>query len=130
CPHSAQVLNGYPIAATDVQSQKVGMQFFAISKEVAHIDGACGSPKQTNDMEEGGKRKSPLRFRQSSSKDGLQDDAADKPDESKSLADAGQQFGAVEILRSPSGAVLRVQPSGESCACESGGKEQPWIQSM
>src|SRR6202140_1784790 len=109
------VLIGDPVAITDVKSQEIRMQLFALSNEVAHVDGAGGPAEYTDGVEESRKRKDPLRFGQSPREDCLQHDAADEPDEGKSLSDASQQLGAVKVLSRPRGGVQRVQPGSERC---------------
>src|SRR5580698_3822261 len=69
----------------------------------------------------------PFCFCQAAGEDCLQHNAANQPDESKSLADADEQFRAIEILRCPSRGVLRTQPAGKGRTSESSGKQQAWI---
>src|ERR1700722_3279269 len=78
-------------------------------------------------MEEGREREDPLRLRQSTRKDGLQNDAADKADESKCLSNSSQQFGGVKIRSRPRAAVLRVQQCSECGTRQTGRHDQPWI---
>src|ERR1700756_4092034 len=118
------VLIGDPIAITDVKSQEIRMQLFALSNEVAHVDGAGGPAEDTDDVKESRKSKNPIRFGQSSREDCLQHDAADKSNESKGLPDAGEQLGAVKVLCCPSGGVQRVKPGSKRCACKPAREKQ------
>src|SRR5882724_5239251 len=117
-----------PIPTADVQSQQVRMQLFALSNEVAHVDGAGGPAEDTDGVKESRKSKDPLRFGQSPREDCLQYDAADKSDESKRLPEAGQQLSTVEVLGRPGAAVFRIQPGGKGSAAKSDGEEQTGIE--
>src|SRR4029077_624989 len=115
------------VATTYVESQEVRVQLFALSNEVAHVDGARGPAEYADSVKESRKSKDPLRFRQASGEDGLQHDAADEPDEGKTLSDASQQLGAVKVLGRPCGGVQRVQPGSERCTSKASGEEQARI---
>src|SRR5882672_1101470 len=123
------VLIGDPVAITDVKSQEIRMQLFALSNEMAHVDGAGGAAEYADGVKESRKSKDPLRFGQSPREDCLQYDAADKSDESKRLPYAGEQLGAVEVLGRPCGGIQRVQPGRERCTSKATGKEQARIKS-
>src|SRR5258708_20070977 len=103
------------------------MQLFALSNEVAHVDGAGGPAEYTDGVKESRKSKDPLRFGQSSREDCLQYDAADKSDESKPLSDAGEQLGAVKVLSRPRGGVQRVQPGTERSTTNAPAEEETGI---
>src|SRR5882724_9668929 len=94
---------------------------------MAHVDSACGAAEYTDGVKESRKSKNPLRFGQSPCEDRLQDDAADKSDESKRLPDAGEQLGAVEVLGRPRAAVLRIQPGSKSSTRKAHGEEETGI---
>src|ERR1700690_3262209 len=94
---------------------------------MAHVDGACGAAKYTDGMKVSRKGQDPLGFCQSTGEDCLQHNAADKPDESKRLPDAGEQLGAVEVLGCPPTAVLRIQPGSKGSTGKPNGEEQPWV---
>src|SRR5882757_2342704 len=104
------VLIGDPVAGTDVESQEVRVKLLPLSYEMAHVDGACSAAEYADGVKESRKGQDPLRFCQSPREDCLQHDAADKSDKCKSLPDAGEQLGTVEVLRCPRAAVLRIQP--------------------
>src|SRR5271163_2976710 len=103
------------------------MQLFALRQKMAHVDGACGAAEYADDVKESRKGQDPLRFGQSPREDCLQHDAANKSDESKRLSDAGEQFGAIEILGCPSGAVLSVQPSSKGSTGKADGEDKTGI---
>src|SRR5258707_4120473 len=94
---------------------------------MAHVDSACGAAEYTDGVKESRKGKDPLRFGQSPREDRLQHDAADKSDECKRLSDAGEQFGAVEVLSRPRAAVLRIQPGSKGSTSKAGGEEETGI---
>src|ERR1700720_649796 len=121
------VLTGDPVAITDVKSQEIRMQLFALSNEVAHVDGACGAAEYADGVKESRKGKDPLRFGQSPCEDRLQHDAADKSDESKRLPHAGEQLGAVKVLGRPCAAVLRIQPGSKGSARKADGEEETGV---
>ena len=104
------------------------MQLFALSNEMAHVDGACGPAEYADGVKESRKGKDPLRFGQSPREDCLQHDAADKSDESKRLSDAGQQLGAVEVLGRPRAAVLRIQPGSKGSTGKADSEEEAGIE--
>ncbi len=58
----------------------------------------------------------------------LQDDASHQSYKRNRLSDAGEQLGAIVILRGPGSGVLRVQVDGESCAGKAGSQQQPRVQ--
>src|ERR1700722_826172 len=78
-------------------------------------------------MKEGRKTEGPLCLCQAAGEDGLQHNAADQSDESKSLSDTDEQFRAIEVLRSPSGGVLRAQPGSECRTGKPRGEQQARI---
>src|SRR5689334_9777014 len=121
------ILISDPVASADVKSQEVRVQLFTLRQKMAHVDGACGATEYTDGMKEGRKGQDPLRFGQSSREDCLQHDAADQPDESKRLPDAGEQLGAVEVLGRPRAAVLRIQPGSKSSTSKTDGQEEAGI---
>src|SRR5712691_8306973 len=94
---------------------------------MAHIDGACSAAEYTDGVKESRKGQDPLRFGQSTGEDCLQHDAADKSDESERLPDAGEQLGAVEVLRGPRAAVLRIQPGRKSSTGKADGEKKTGI---
>src|SRR5882672_12111969 len=122
------VLIGDPVAITDVKSQEIRMQLFALSNEVAHVDGAGGPAEYADGVKESRKSKDPLRFGQSPREECLQDDAADKSDERKRLPDAGEQLSAVKVLSRPRGGVERVQPGSDRCTSKPAGEEETGIE--
>src|SRR5882762_11560064 len=72
-----------PVAATDVQTQEIRVQLLAVGEKMAHVYGSCSSSKQSNGMEERRECQDPLRFRQPTSENDLQDNASHQPYESK-----------------------------------------------
>src|SRR5882762_9528439 len=94
---------------------------------MAHIDSACGAAEYADGVKESRKGQDPLRFRQSPREDGLQHNAANKPDKCKSLSGAGEQLGAVEVLGCPRAAVLRIQPGSKSSTSKADGEEETGI---
>src|SRR5882757_102972 len=94
---------------------------------MAHVDGACRAAEYTDGVKKGRKSKDPLRFGQSAREDCLQHDAADESDESKGLPDAGEQLGAVEVLRRPRAAVLRIQPGSKGSTGKADGEQETRI---
>src|SRR6266436_367002 len=111
-----------------MQSQQVRVQLFALRHKMAHVDGACGAAEYTDGMKVSRKGQDPFRFGQSPCEDRLQHDAADKSDECKRLPDAGEQLGAVEVLRRPRAAVLRIQPSSKGSTRKADGEEETGIE--
>src|ERR1700690_4429939 len=95
-----------------------------------HVNGACCAAEYAVGVKICRKGQDPLRFRQRPREDCLQHDAADKSDESKCLADAGQQFGTVEVLGCPRAAVLRIQPGSKGSTGESDGEKKTGIKFM
>src|SRR5260370_15816479 len=94
---------------------------------MAHVDGACGAAKYADGVKVSRKGQDPLRFGQSPREDCLQNDAADKSDESKRLPDAGEQLGAVEVLGRPRADVLRIQPGSKGSTSKADGEEETRI---
>src|SRR6266481_612087 len=94
---------------------------------MAHVDGACSAAEYTDGVKESRKGQDPLWFCQSPREDCLQHDAADKSDECKSLSDAGEQLGAVEVLGCPRAAVLRIQPGSKGSTSKADGEEETGI---
>src|SRR5229473_5289119 len=95
---------------------------------MAHVNGACGATEQTNRVKESRETQDPLRFGQSPCEDRLQHDAADQSDESKTLPDAGEQLGAVEVLGRPRAAVLRIQPGSKGSTGKADGEGETGIE--
>ena len=79
-------------------------------------------------MKERRKCQDPLRFRQSSREDALQDDASHQPYESKRLPDAHEQLGAIVVRCRPGAGVLSVQTGCEGRAGQAGSQQQARIQ--
>src|SRR5882724_10760021 len=94
---------------------------------MAHVDGACGAAEYADGVKKSRKSKNPLRFGQSAREDCLQNNAADKSDESKRLPDASEQLGAIEVLGRPDAAVLGIQPGCKGSAGKADGEEETGI---
>src|ERR1700756_1968993 len=122
------VLIGDPVATADMESQEVRVQLFPLGQKMAHVDGACGPAEYTDGVKESREGQDPLGFGQSPREDRLQNDAADKSDESKRLPDAGEQLGAVEVLGRPHAAVLRIQPRSKGSTGKPDGQEETGIE--
>src|SRR5260370_15705818 len=121
------VLTCEPISIPDVHSHQVRVQLLALRQKMAHVDGACGTAEYADGVKVSRKGQDPLRFGQSPREDCLQNDAADKSDESKRLPDAGEQLGAVEGLGCPRAAVLRIQPGSKGSTSKADGQEETGI---
>src|ERR1700687_372147 len=94
---------------------------------MAHVNGARGAAEYTDGVKVSRKGQYPLRFCQSPREDRLEHYAADKSDKRKSLPDAGEQLGAIEVLSRPSAAVLRIHPGRKGRTSKADGKEKTGI---
>src|SRR5712671_7880174 len=99
----------------------------AVGEKMAHVYGSCSSSKQSNGVKERRECQDPLRFRQPTSENALQDNASHQSYESKRLADARQQLGAIIVFCGPRTGVLGAENSRQGCACQPSSEDQPRI---
>src|SRR5258705_1211058 len=114
-----------PVAAAYVQTQEIRVQLLALGEKMAHVYGSRGPSKQSNGMKERRECQDPLRFRQPTSENALQDNASHQAYESKRLADARQQLGAIIDFCGPRTGALVAENSRDVCACHASGENQP-----
>src|SRR5262249_52473791 len=103
------------------------MHSFPHGDEMRHDRDSNLSTEEAYDVKKSRESESVLRLRQPTGKKCLQNDGGNQTDESKGLADAREQFGAIEIRRRPRTGVARVENRSHGATSESRRHQKPRI---
>src|SRR5215467_11135088 len=118
-----------PVSLPYMKAEKVRVQLLALRNEMAHCYRTQIAAKQPNGMEKRGKCQDPLRLRQTSRKNPLENDCRYQSDERECLSHTREQFGSIIVRRGPRRSEIGVPIAGQRHTNEPRSQQQTRIQS-